>query len=669
MEMDPNDVYKGSSIFRNQPSFREFNKPFETADDTLFAFLNEVDSEILKQEEEAASPVFTSYSCSFARKDPRTQEVVELSEYDHSTQKLSYGFPNPQERYSALGRAQQAACLRVLLAWQRNSDVSEDDFVVWRATNNKRCKEEQLVQKHIYDYANVQKERLYAPMKSLVMQYSKWFQFKIDHLLRTLPKVNYTTHSGLPQLPQCKGLNVETASIEHIELLCRAGQVRLWPDVVLKQQELSSLRVRLERYVCTDVISESVAQCIAAELESQLQESDEDVFVLPIESILMLLTPGAYTDLPAEMLLTIREIPDSDHKSIEFQQPLPAHNCGWHTNSLVLTQAYGAYATSQWLHLNSNGTVKLIDDKTDEDTNDERQPLDYKIHHIDEELQVIKQSKSNCALVGWRLRTDEHVDSGMEQGLQIYSTLSIAAVQDVLAKQPLGCHLIKLENKPDCGCEIMTKYELLCAWLQLKLLQADVGHCSRISLRDFTPLLEEQLRLETLEQQLHEYYHISMPQQLCQLHEFLKLLRGVTPGDYLLHYTTKYKDKFLLCHPTLEPTAHSFKLEDMLRCTLPSNVNFLTQSDSYLPISPKLCSRLHEELQLLPCAFPAKEKGVHRSNKNINVEKKPKLVQRTRPNTLPKKRKRKRSSQRQRKRAATQAQKEEDEELDKIMSL
>ncbi|KAM8705982.1 hypothetical protein ACLKA7_010305 [Drosophila subpalustris] len=662
--MDSNILYQGNSIFRNQPSYRNFNKSFESASDTLFTFLNEVEPEILKEEQQAPSQVFTSYNCSFARKDPRTQEVVGLSVYDHTTDKLPYGFPSTQERYSVLSRVQQAACLRVLLAWHHNSDVNEADFVVWRATNNKRCKEQQLVQKHIYDYANVQKERLYAPMKPLVLLYSKWFKLQVQHLLQTLPSASYITHSGLPQLSQCKGLNAETASMEDIEMLCRAGQVRLWPEVALKQPELSSLRVRLERYVGADVTPENSR--IAAELENQLHEADEDVFVLPLDAMLMLLTPGAYIDLPTEMLLSIREIPDSDHKCIEFKQPLPAHNCGWHTNSRLVTEAFAAYAPTQWLQLNPDASAKLIDDVPNEETDAKmKQQIDYKLHHIDDNVNAVQQVKSNCALVSWRLRAEE-----LDQGLQIYSTLSLAAVRDVLAKKPLGCHLIKLENKPECGCEIMTKYELLSAWLQLKLLQADLGHCSRISLRDFAPLLEEQLTLEALEEQLHEYYHISMPQQLCQMHEFLKLLRGMAAGEYLLRYTTKYMDKFLLCRPTLEATSQSFNLRDVLTSTSPSNVNFLTQSNSYLPISPKLCNRLHEQQQLLPCAFPAKAKGVSRPNKKTTVEKATILVQRkkTRSNVKPKKRKRK-SLTRQRKRAAARTQQEEDETLDKIMCL
>ncbi|KAH8311572.1 hypothetical protein KR044_006969, partial [Drosophila immigrans] len=665
--MESDGLNKGHPIFRNQTSYREFNKSFEHADDTLFSFLNEVDPEALKQEQQQPAKVFISYSCSFAQRDPRTQEVVAQPVYDHGTQKLPYAFPNPQDRHSSLSCAQQAACLRVLLAWQRNSQVDKADFVVWHATRIKRSSEEQLVQQRIYEYANAHKERLYAPMKQLVLCYSKWFAAYVEQLLPTLATaISYGTHSGLPQLPQCKALNVDTASMEDIQLLCRVGQVRLWPEIVLTQQALSSLRVRLERYACPANACDTVAQRVAAELQQQIVDADEDVFVLPLDAILMLLTPGAYIDLPTEMRLSIRELPDSDCKSFEFHQPFAARHCGWHTNSRLLSQAWAAYAPTQWLQFNADGSVTLIADEQLGDAVDEMPQQDYKLQPVEETAPDVEQPKRNCALVSWRLNTAES-----EPGLQIYSSFSMAAVRDSLAQQPLGCHLIKLENKPECGCEVMTKYELLSAWLQLKLLQTDVGHCTRISLKDFAPLLEQPLLLTAIEQQLHDLYHISMPQQLCQLHEFLKLLRGVAPGEYLLRYTTKYKDKFLLCQPLQEPTAQSFQLPELLTGTTPSNIDFLTESNCYLPIAPLLCSRLHEEQQLLPCAFPARAKGVRRPNKKPKEEQKPKLVQRT-SSSLTKKpaaRKRKRRSQRQRKRDETKAKEEEDKELDKFMCL
>ncbi|EDW67081.1 little elongation complex subunit 2 [Drosophila virilis] len=668
------NLYKGSvTIFHNQPSYKVFNKSIEQADDSLFTFLNDVDSEFLKEEQQGPSQVFTSYACGFTRSDPRTQELLRRTVYDHTKQQLPYEFPNPQERYSALSAAQQAACLRLLIAWQQNLAESEDDFVVWRVTNGKRCKELQLVQKHIYDYANAQKERLYAPMKPLVMHYSKWFELRIQHLLHGLPNSSYSTHTGLPQLHQCKGLQEEAACMENIKLICRRGQVRLWPEVRLLQQELSTLRVRLERYAYAGVNDEPASQSVADVLERQLLETEEDVFVLPLDALLMLLTPGAYVDLPTEMLLHISDIPDSEYKCIEFKEPLPARNCGWHTNSRLLTQAYTAYAPANWLQFTADGVVQVPNDVPDAALNDKVQPAVYKLLPIDEDVRPMPEAKSNSALVSWRLRAGE-ADTEAEPALLMYSSLPIAAVRDAAANQMLGCHLIKLENKPDCGCEIMTKYELLSAWLQLKLLQTDIGHCSRISLQDLAPLLEEPLTLGALEQQLHEYYHISMPQQLSQLREFLKLLRSVTPGRYLLRYTAKYKDKFLLCQPTPEPTPNSFKLYDLLAGTSPNDINFLTQAASYLPISPKLCSRLHEQLQLLPCSFPVKVGGARRSKKKAIIKKKskveeqPSLVQRTRKKK-PKTRESRRKNSRQRKRAAAKAQKDQDKELDKIMIL
>ncbi|KAH8381451.1 hypothetical protein KR093_005001, partial [Drosophila rubida] len=664
--MESEGLNKGHPIFRNEPSYREFNKSFEDSADTLFSFLNEVDAETLKEEQQKPSQIFITYNRNFAQRDPRTQEVVSHPVCDHSKQRLPYVFPNPQARHSALSIAQQAACLRVLLACRRNTEVGKADSMVWEVTRIKRNTEEQVVHQRIYEYAIHQKERIYAPMKQLVLCYSKWFTNYLEKLLPTLPSASYGTHSGLPQLPQCKALNVDTARIEDIQLLCRAGQVRLLPEIAIKPQELSSLRVRLDRYACAEMANETIPPRITAELKHQIIEADEDAFLLPLDSILMLLMPGAYIDLPTEMLLSISDLPNSDCKFFEFKQPFAARHCGWHTNNRVLSQAYAAFASTQWLQFNADASVTLIAEDQLEVPNYELPPLDYKLQPIEETAPQVKQPKSNCALVSWRLR-----NTNAEQSLQIYSNLSIAAVRDSLAQQTLGCHWIKVENKPECGCEVMTKYELLSTWLQLKLLQTEVGHCTRISLRDFMPMLEQPLQLVAVEQQLRDLYHIRMPQQLCHLHEFLKLLRGVAAGEYLLRYTPKYKDKFLLCHPLQAPTAQSFKLQELLTGTTPSNINFLTESDCYLPITPLLCSRMHEEQHLLPCAFPAKVKAVKRPNKKPKEEQKPKLQQRT-SSSLTKKpvpKKRKRRSPRQRKRDEAKEQEEEDKKLDKFMCL
>ncbi|XP_041565475.1 little elongation complex subunit 2 isoform X2 [Drosophila elegans] len=400
--------------------------------------------------------------------------------------------------------------------------------------------------------------------------------------------------------------------MENVELERILGRVRLWPQVELRQEALRSLRVRLDRYAVRE--TKEQAKLLRDE-EKDLELEAGNIFVLPLDSLLMLLTTGSYIDLPTEMFVSLRECPKSKHKCMEFQAPFPARNCGWHTNSLVLKRAYEAYASqpgeAKWLEFEPNGAVKEVPDKSNPEMSSIDLHMAYKPQPIDQQSSDIVDGSTNAALVSWSLRCKgegvEHKD------FQIFSTLPISAVRDCKDKVPIGCHFIKLENKPDCGCEIMSKYELISAWLQLKLLRAELGHCTRISLRDFEPMLEEKLTLISLEQQLHDYYNTSMPQLLSNLCEFLKLLDTVPIGKYLLRYSPKYKDKFLLCNATKEATAQSFQLHQLLTETSPSDQIFLTQS-SYLPISPTLCGRLHTELQLLPCAFPAKADGraVHR---------------------------------------------------------
>ncbi|SPP83458.1 little elongation complex subunit 2 [Drosophila guanche] len=617
--MEPS-LYKGNSIFQNQPSYKVFNKSFENADDSFYTYLNEVNPEVLRQELEGPSTVFTSYSNNSAPQDPRTRQPAGESTRDHSSPLLHYKFPNVREKHSALNRKQQTACVRVLLAWQRNERVPEEDFVIWRVTEKKRCTEYQMFQKDVHDHETTQREQLYAPLKRIIQAYKVWHERRMKQLLKDVPNECYVTYSGLPQLGQCKSLNPQTVSVEDVQLLRIVGQVRLCPELQLKREELMTLNVRLGRYAGIETIYPAMPMLAEPE--------ESNIFVLPLESLLMLLTTGAYVDLPTEMLLTIKETSGSDCRCIEFHEPFPARNCGWHTSGLLLTQAYQVYKAQpgedKWLTFDQNGRLKHDPALPSAANLAVDLQMDYKLQQVDMESAALEPVNSNIAMISWCLSCqgdgdDAAVDS--REDFQIYSSITLSAVCDAQGKQPLGCHFIKLENKPDCGCEIMSKYELLKAWLQLKLLQADVGHCSRVSLRDFEPMLEEKLTLAALEKTLNDYYNTSMPQLLSHLCEFLKLFNAIPPGEYLLRTSAKHKEKFLLCKPIQEATPQSLMLHELLTGTAPSDECFLSQS-SYLPISTTLCSRLHEEQQLLPCLFPtnAKRQPVKRRNKLPAIE-------------------------------------------------
>ncbi|XP_020816327.1 little elongation complex subunit 2 [Drosophila serrata] len=611
--MDPS-LYQGNSIFRNQPSYKVFNKSFEHVDDALYTFLNEVDPEVLRLELKEPSDVFTSFKLSTAPKDPRTNEVPRTCVCDYTTSRAEprYNFPNPLGLFSELNLMQQAACMRVLLAWQKSVEVAEDDFVVWHATEKKRCNEQQRVQKQIHDYEHAQREVLYVPMKRLVTIYGQLYELSVNKLMKMYANESYVTFSGLPQLSQCKSLNSQTVSIEEVELERVAGRIRIWPGLELRNDSaMRNLNVRLNRYSGKQFKD---SPTLLRDEEKNQESQGANVVVLPLDSLLMLLTSGSYVDVPAEMFVDIGESSSAGHKCIEFHTPFPARNCGWHTNNLVLTQAYEAYMSqpgqAKWLNSEPNGATREVSDliNSEVSASSSNLQMNYKPLLIDEFSSDIEDTSSNTALVSWCLRCKGNNGEEIRE-FQVFTTLSIAAMIVTQGKhQPLGCHLIKMENKPDCGCEIMSKYELISAWLQLKLLQAEMGHCTRISLRDFEPMLEEKLTLLTVEQLLHDYYNTSMPQLLSNLYEFLQLLGTVPAGKFLLRYSPKYKDKFLLCQATKEATAQSFLLHQLLTESSPTDLNFLTQS-SYLPISTTLCGRLHEELHLLPCAFPAKADG------------------------------------------------------------
>jgi len=143
------------------------------------------------------------------------------------------------------------------------------------------------------------KEIIYAPMRSLVAVYRKWYELSVKKLLKRYPNESYVTFSGLPQLSQCKSLNSQTVSMEHVELERIVGRVRLWPEVKLSQEALSTLQVRLDRYAARE--TKDTAKLLSDE-EKDLELEANNIFVLPLDSLLMLLTTGSYIDLPTEML-------------------------------------------------------------------------------------------------------------------------------------------------------------------------------------------------------------------------------------------------------------------------------------------------------------------------------------------------------------------------------
>lgn len=661
-------MYQGHSIFRNQPSYKVFNRSFENKDDSFYTFINEVDPEVLREEVEGVSKTFTSFTTNLALKDPRTNEIPGRVVYDHTNERLGYDFHNPQKHYSALKQNEQAACVRVLLSLQGGDPSSEKDIEHWNATEGKRCNERQQVQKHFHDYELSKKELIYLPMKRLVAVYRKWYVKKVDAILKNHLNETYITFSGLPQLSQCKSLNAETAEIQEIELERIKGRVRLWPEVEVRSEAFRTLNVRLDRY--SDRPTEDLRNLLRED-EKNTELEARNIFLLPLESLLMLLTCGSYVDLATEMFLNIKESSYSAYKCVEFQQPLPSRNCGWHTNNMVLGQAFDAYSSqpgeAEWLDYKSNEIRNKVPYPLIRETPSLNLNMSYELPLIDEDSSGIVESNSNSALVSWILKSQDH-------NFQIFSSLSIPAVRDAVGKKLLGCHFIKVENKPDCGCEIMTKYELLKAWLQIKLLRAESGHCTRVSLLDFDPVLEEKLTLASLEQQLHDYYNTSMPQLLSNLFEFLKIFHTVPVGEYLLRYSPKYKDKFLLCTTTNQASTQSFQLHQVLRDVVPSDQNFLAQS-SYLPISATLCGRLHEELQLVPCSFPAKSKGKlakRKANEFVPLPvpkeptRKPRKKAPKKPSGL---RSRNKTQQKARARARKRDAKEQEAKLEKFMDL
>jgi len=67
-----------------------------------------------------------------------------------------------------------------------------------------------------------------------------------------------------------------------VELERIVGQVRLWPEVKLSQEALSTLQVRLDRYAARE--TKDPAKLLSDE-EKDLELEANNIFVLPLDSL------------------------------------------------------------------------------------------------------------------------------------------------------------------------------------------------------------------------------------------------------------------------------------------------------------------------------------------------------------------------------------------------
>lgn len=596
--------YQGHGVFKHQPSYKYFNKSFDDSTDALFLGLNEIHPHFLCEKQlKKDDQVFTKQNLI----DPRNKQPVTEFFIDNTRQRRLKIFKS--HCTSQLSKAQHFVCLRVLQALKNQDEVSEADLLLYRKLAKVREKEKLEFFKFVNEFSQSHRERIYAPINRLVTFYGFWYRSKAKLLINLNENMSYNTHTGLPHVTAC-GNSEQNVEIADVQVLGRKGFLAVWNE---EETELKSLSKNIDTFseLCAKSAGKQEEQITAP--SGAVQNLNEFHFCIPFDAVLFLMTAGDYIDLPSEILLDIKN-DDGHEKLISFHTILPARNCGWHTNTQIVEEALQAFQSlapqRKWLHFDQNSTEFILQSKEIKEVIAGPGSTDcpFKPQLFDDYLQnsprVLDDSenklKSCKTLVHWKLR---HTCNAEE--IQISTVLPQPPALDEDAKEFLGGFTIKLEYKPQFGCEVMTKYELLKEWFSLRLLAADknetVLYRLRVSAANLETVLSERVMLSEIEHELSTVYSVNMPRLLSGLYEFLKMLTRIPTGKYMLRFNPKFRDKIMLCAPSKEITQNTIFLHSLLLAK-PNNLVFMTQHN-FLPISNDLCSAMHKHYKILPCAF------------------------------------------------------------------
>lgn len=585
--------YKGNAIFRNQPNHSYFDKSYDDGSDPLFLLVNDIDPYFWQPEQRAE----TLNLVPVAVEDPRSQTPLKRLKYDHTKENTLNVFH--ANKRSILTEQQHEICVQALNRMQQGMIIEEEQLYHWYSTETARQKEKEQFQKFVTEYCQNNRDQIYLPSRQLLELYQKWYKKRSQNLMARYTQAAYNTHLGLPHINICKNVLKDLqVDMCNMEIVAHLGTQSKWNENGCK--ELKKLKQRMESYQEVYMNSEVIQDDLEKDLQTlflnnrlKQDQNESHVFYVPLESLLFLLTAGDYMDIPMEMLLTIREInkeSNENEKVVVMDLPLPARQAGWHTYHQVVEQAA--------LALLSINELKKEDHHTEEYGNLlQNDTIKYKVNTFEEFIKSSKASadklcKISKSLIKWQLKPLE------DPPIHLYTSILNFPVKENEVNNSFS---LKLEYKPQFGCEIMTKYELLKEWLKLKLLQKPKTSCIRLDILNYQPLLQESLTVQKLEDYLATCYQFNCQQMLNNFYEFLKMLYNMPCDHYMLRFNPKFKDKLMLCKPSKEITQNTIHLHQLL-CNDITDILFMSQQ-VFLPIDDNLCSLMHLQHKIIPCAF------------------------------------------------------------------
>ncbi|XP_055905845.1 little elongation complex subunit 2 [Eupeodes corollae] len=574
----------------NQPPLSHFDKSFtDNPWDVLYCSLNDIE------------PIFTEMEFpedkDFFQKqiiDPRNKLPVDQSLYDHTISLKPEIFRCPNR--SKLSYKEHSICLAFLQSMKAKQQIFPHQIECFEKTAERRHAEQVEFLDFLSQYNNASFEKIYAPSLMLVELYQALYKREVQRLMEKHQDGIFQIHTGFP-VPQKCG-NVETlGTISDIDCV---GDNRTAPPRLDQNLDFSKMKPGMEAYVDFHLHGEGVEE--PQEVGTQAQ------YNISVEALVFLLSAGEYIDTPSEVVVEVVAREDGENV-FHINDLLPSRNTGPHTAELITS-----ISTEMFLKTKVDESPPEVD-ATDFKGSYQLQSIEDFVNSpfCSQNKALSCPATTSMSHTKWTLNLDNdskkiHITSRKRPGYR-----------DSLLKTRETFHSLKLEYKPQFGCEIISKATLLREWLQLQLSSSPDSSIQRyrINASTFKTVLQENLHLEDVELELERRYKVKTSRLLGSLGEFLGLLSNVGPGRYLLRYNPRFQEKLMLYAEVNDSTSKSsISLHSLLQET-PSDLAFMTLRQ-LTPIDDVLCSAVHDFYKILPCAFPAGSKGARTTRRVID---------------------------------------------------
>lgn len=667
--------YAPNAIFRNQPNYTYFNEAINMPNNPLFRCLNEIDEFFMCPKNSN-----TDQNERLCYVDPRTNEIVDERYIDVNLSRKTNSFNI--NIGSSLTYIEHKRGIDYIFNRQRNHDILESDRNFWTNIQEKVFEENLKFAKVFRDYCLKHKDIIYESSKKFVKLYQMWYKKRILSLKEKYLNETYNTYMGLLHARNYTTTNDCKMQISNVEILEESGEVIKMTDNSFDENQQFNVKLGFRNidifaFIYAEDQMNSIDPSEKFQIEEHIIRSFENyekngissvpfTIAMPTTSLLFILTSGDYDDIPTEMVFYVKQQNSGQQKFpngqkyIVMDEPLPARDCGWHTNNLILEQIVVArLSTLNQKDANNSKFEESINNKnldTIDNRNNTQCNRKYTLVECDEYMKNCKQKQPNrCKfqqfLSKWTLHSKkedkidkrnindhainnnnnndnrDNIDIG-DDTIDVYTIIDasmsytnndedVSSTSNDSNNQEFYSYSTKLEYNVEYGCEVMTKYELIREWFYLKLMKNSGKRiCYRFDVDSCDLFSEELMTLEGIEDCLKSLYNIDMNVMLIKLMKFLKMLKNLPNDQYLLRYNLRFTDKLLICSRSKEVSTFTFHLHSLLDKE-PNNLLFLSK-DNFLEISPAVCSRMHLDHIIMPCCFKA---GITKTLSNNGGEK------------------------------------------------